>query len=156
MCDYSLYTMQNRLAEDGEELVLHKFETGSLGFASASDLGELEEEKRGKGDSFWSDLKEWIWPRRPARVCAICVPPGAHLLLVDVPRNVQAHLRIRPSELVVFTEVSGRSYSYRGALVLPNGTRVLLQDLPEGIHALVLSMSPDPAGERVGEEIHAA
>ncbi len=45
MCDYSLYTIQNRLAEQGEELVLHKFQTGTLGFASVS---ELQAATRGK------------------------------------------------------------------------------------------------------------
>lgn len=38
MCDYSLYAIQNRLAEEGEELVLHRFETGTIGFTSAWDL----------------------------------------------------------------------------------------------------------------------
>lgn len=38
MCDYSLYAMQTRLAADGEELVLHRFETGTLGFAAVADI----------------------------------------------------------------------------------------------------------------------
>jgi len=32
-------------------------------------------------------------------------------------------------------------------LLLPNATRVLLQDLPEGLHAVVLSMSSDTSAK---------
>ena len=38
MCDYSLMAVPNRLAREGEELVAHRFPTGSLGLASPSDL----------------------------------------------------------------------------------------------------------------------
>ena len=38
MCDYSLMAVPNRLAEDGEDLVVYRFPTGSLGLASPSDF----------------------------------------------------------------------------------------------------------------------
>ena len=38
MCDYSLMAIPNRLAEEGESLVAHRFPTGSVGFASPEDL----------------------------------------------------------------------------------------------------------------------
>jgi hypothetical protein len=38
MCDYSLMTIPNRLAVSGEELIVHRFEAGSVGLASAFDL----------------------------------------------------------------------------------------------------------------------
>ncbi len=38
MCDYSLMAVPNRLAQEGEELVMHRFPTGSLGLASPVDL----------------------------------------------------------------------------------------------------------------------
>lgn len=56
----------------------------------------------------------------------------------------------------MFTELSSRSYSYRDALLLPNGTRVLLQDLSEGLHAIVLSTSPGPLAKSVTAAVHAA
>jgi hypothetical protein len=34
MCDYSLAGVPNRLAVEGEELVVHRFPTGALGLAS--------------------------------------------------------------------------------------------------------------------------
>lgn len=148
MCDYSPRSIRNRLAEEGEELVLHRFETGSLGFASASDLDECEEASEKISSSVWTVLKDWLLlPRHAARVPPICVPPGAQLLLSDIPVNVQTSLCIRSSELAVFTELHARSYRFRSALLLPNATRVLLQDFPEGLHALVLSMSSDTSSK---------
>ncbi len=148
MCDYSLYSVQNRLAEEGEDLVLHRFETGSVGFASPSDLVKCEAAAEKAVSSFWGGIKDWLLlPRRT--IPAICVPPGTRLLLSDIPEAIQSSLCIEPSEIVVFTEVQSPSCRYRDALLLPNATRVLLQDLPEGIHALVLGALPDSLLEPV-------
>ena len=38
MCDYSLCGIPNRLAVEGEALVVHRFLTGSMGLASRADL----------------------------------------------------------------------------------------------------------------------
>jgi hypothetical protein len=143
MCDYSLYAIQNRIAEEGEEVVLHKFKTGTLGFTSLHDLIRFETTAKTKACGFWSTLKDCLLPRTSSPLPAICIAPGTRLLLTDVPRKLQISVRIGSSEVVAFTEISERSYSYRDALVLQNGTRVLLQDLPEGLHALILSMSTD-------------
>ena len=155
MCDYSLYSVQNRLAEDGEELVLHRFETSTLGFVSASDLVNWECAR--KSDSgFWSTMREWLLPRQTRRLPAVCIPPGTLLQLSEVPVDTQAFLSIGSSEIVTFDEISSRSYSYRDALCLSDGTRVLLQDLPAGIHALVLPASPEPVYEPVPARVRAA
>lgn len=156
MCDYSLYATPNRLAQEGEDLVIHKFGTGSVGFASASDLVELESQSKCEPDGFWAAIKGLLSPQRSTRLPAICVPPGTRLLLGEVPRTVQTSLCVEPSEIVVFIELSSRSYSYRDALLLPNGTRVLLQDLPEGIHAIVLSTSPVSPAQPEQAEVYAA
>lgn len=156
MCDYSLYAIQNRLAEDGEELVLHEFETGTLGFASMFDLNRAKPQAWGREMGFWRGLMNSLLGRDACSTPAICVPPGARLLLTGVPRHVQQTLSIGPSEVVVFTEISSRSYSYRDALMLSNGTRVLLQDLPEGIHAIVLSTCPLEEERMEKVRVHAA
>lgn len=101
-------------------------------------------------------MKQWLLGRGTLLVSAVCIPPGARLLLTGLPRKVQASLQVRPSETVVFTEISDRSYSYRDALLLLNGTRVLLQDLPEGLHAVVLSTSREPGRRSAREELSAA
>jgi hypothetical protein len=143
MCDYSLYS-RSRLAEEGEDLVLHKFDTGSLGFAAATDLIQCEAAREKDSSSFWGLMRDWLLlPRRTERIPVVCVPPGAQLLVSGIPAGVQVCLCVQSSEIAVFTELHSRNYSYRDALLLPNATRVLLQDLPEGIHATVLSTSSD-------------
>lgn len=156
MCDYSLYAIPNRLARDGEELVLYRFESGTIGFASVCDLREVRIQPRSDGKSLWAAVKTLLSPRRCPGLPAICMPPGSRLLLTDVPKQVQTRLCIEESEIAIFTELSSKSYSYRDALLLPNGTRVLLQDLPEGIQATVLSTSPGPVEIHEGVHAHAA
>ncbi len=155
MCDYSLCAIPNRLAEEGEELILHKFETGSLGFASVSDRNRRQASVS-KADSYWATIKKWLLLRRTDGGMVICIPPGTRLLLTDIPLPVQVSLHISSLELVVFTELSDRSYSYRDALLLPNSTRVLLQDLPPGIHAVVLSVFSDGEPTMPEGHFHAA
>jgi hypothetical protein len=56
MCDYSLAHYPNRLAVEGEQLVVHRFSSGTLGLASPrQNLKDL--------------LLGWGTP-------AVCVPPG--------------------------------------------------------------------------------
>jgi hypothetical protein len=156
MCDYSLHSIQNRLAQEGEDLLLHKFETGSIGFASESDMLKCEAVEQKETSSFWGAMREWLLlPPRSARVPAICVPPGTRLLLTDIPQPTQKSLCVEDPEIVIFTELHSQSYSYRDALFLPNGTRVLLQDLPPGIHATVLA-SPDALLEELPVAVRAA
>ncbi len=154
MCDYSLYSVQNRLAQEGDELFLHKFETGTRGFVDANDLLKMTPGTGAKAQAWSARIKSWFRPS-PSRLPAICIPPGARLLLTDIPERVQKALHVGPEELTVFTELSDRTYSYRDALLLPNGARVRLQDLPEGIRAVVWSLSSEGSSEPSGAELHA-
>lgn len=141
MCDYSLHTVPNRLADQGEELVLHRFATGTLGFASRADLEKDAKQTATEPQGFWASLKGLLSPRPCPEIPAVCVPPGARLFIADMPLELRNSLRAGPSEIAVFTETSNQPYSYRDALVFSNGKPVLLQDLPEGLHAFVLSTS---------------
>ena len=47
MCDYSLAGLRTRLAVEGEELVLYRFPTGSLGLTSPAELEGHRKEFRG-------------------------------------------------------------------------------------------------------------
>src|SRR5713101_6587641 len=101
MCDYSLAGIPNRLALEGEELVVHLFPTGALGLAS---------------------------PTTPlSRLCAakatpaVCVPPGARLLLRDIPVGLQQELGVREAEEVTFVQQSAEAYRYRDAVRFTNG-----------------------------------
>lgn len=44
MCDYSLYTLQNRLACEGEDWAAHRLASGWVGFASAVDTMHSDRE----------------------------------------------------------------------------------------------------------------
>jgi len=56
MCDYSLMGVPNRLAQEGEDLVTHRFRTGSLGLAPAgTQAGGF-----GTTTGFWSMLKTFL------------------------------------------------------------------------------------------------
>jgi hypothetical protein len=138
MCDYSLYAFNSRLAQDGEELMLYRFPTGSLGLASSCDV-TAHLKRRDQKSTAWATFKEWLAPRRSCQFPAVCVPPGARLLLTDVPRSLQIRLTIGVIEPVVFTQRSSQMYTYRDCIRFRNGAQLLLQELPEGLRAVVLS-----------------
>ena len=86
MCDYSLAHFPNRLAVEGEELVIHRFATRTLGLAP--------------GRCGWKQLLS------PSRLPAVCVPPGARLRLYDIPEDLQRRLGVGAIEEVTFIEQS--------------------------------------------------
>ena len=121
MCDYSLASLPNRLAVEGEQLVVHRFATGTLGLTSACPG--------------WKDIL------LPSRTPAVCVPPGALLLLRDIPGPLQCRFGVRAVEEVTFVEQSAAAFIYRDAVRFANGREILLQDLRCGQRVDVLSLS---------------
>ncbi len=153
MCDYSLMGIPNRLAESGEKLLVYKFSTGSLGFASAVDLskarnGTASRPRRG----FWSSLwQNFFASPRTSSVPAVCIPPGSRLFLQDIPERLQEELQVGPAERVVFTELTAVVNHYRDGIQFTNGRHVLLQKLDEGQRAEVLDLSSSNADEQYAE-----
>jgi hypothetical protein len=146
MCDYSLYTVNNRLACESDDLILHRFNTGSLGFCA---VAELEKEmSRGAFARGWSQVMRWLHPRKKCGLTAVCVPPGARLLISAVPEKARSVFSSLELETVEFTQLSERSYAYRDALRFSEGETVLLQKFPEGLRVTVLALAP---AEEVGE-----
>jgi hypothetical protein len=143
MCDYSLCGIPNRLAQEGEELVVHKFSTGSMGLASPADLPAPQPvSKETTKKTFWESLKAFFEPiRQPAVAPAVCIPPGAHLIMRDIPADLQRQYRVSAEEGVVFTQISADVNSYRDAVRFSNGYQVRLQDLREGMRVEVLSLA---------------
>ena len=125
MCDYSLAGVPNRLAEEGERLVACRFSTGSMGLASDASL--------------WRSL----FRENPA----VCVPPGARLLLRDIPKDLQRQLDVQATEEVTFVQLSAEAYEYRDAVRFRNGREVLLQRLKYGQRVEVLSLCSDDSRE---------
>ena len=131
MCDYSLAGIPNRLAVEGEELVVLPFPTGALGLASPNiPLSRL-----------------WSSKATPA----VCVPPGARLLLRDIPMSLQQEFGVREAEEVTFVQQSAEAFSYRDAVRFQNGREILLQRLKCGQRVDVLDLS---SGHHEGEEHH--
>jgi hypothetical protein len=139
MCDYSLMGVPNRLAQEGEDLLTHRFRTGSLGLTPAGICPGGNPSQSGTG--FWSMLKAFIRSERYEQAVAVCIPPGARLLVGDIPEALQHSLNIGPAEEATFTQLTAAQNSYRDAFRFKNGAEVLLQRLNEGQHVRVLELS---------------
>jgi len=139
MCDYSLCGLPTRLAVEGEELVVHRFRTGSMGLASLMDLRVADKHVPRAPRSFWGYIKGILEnPRESPLVMAVCVPPGAQLILKNVPEELQRRWNIEEEEDVFFVQISANVNTYRDAIRFRDGRDVLLQTLREGIRVQVL------------------
>jgi len=144
MCDYSLHTYPNRLAADGENLVVHRFGAGSLGLASPADLARVASAVTATHRSVWAQVKAWFLGRNrrweiERSVPAVCIPPGARLVVSDIPKNLQRELGVGEVEEVQFVEITAEVNTYRDAIRFANGRQALLQQLREGQRVRVLS-----------------
>jgi len=145
MCDYSLHVYPNRLAFEGEELVVHRFGAGSLGLASPVDLAPTISANQTKRSSPWSRVKAWFlstgakWEAE-RRVPAVCIPPGARLRLFDIPMTLQRDLGTGEIEEVQFVETTAEVNTYRDGVRFGNHRQVSLQRLREGQRVQVLSL----------------
>ena len=137
MCDYSLAYFPNRLAVEGEQLVVHRFATRTMGLAPAR-----------------CGWKELLFP---SRLPAVCVPPGARLRLYDIPADLQQRLGVGAVEEVMFIEQSFEAFTYRDGVLFANGREILLQQLTCGQRADVLSLGggeEEPKSRRQIQAIH--
>ena len=154
MCDYSLMCVPNRLAQEGEDLVAHRFPTGSLGMASPADLKRAATASP-VGRSWWGAIQDFFSPTHIPPVPAVCIPPGSQLELQDIPVRLQHDLGVGAVEMVRFTQISPAANSYRDAVRFANGREVRLQELSEGqrVRVLDLTMAEEFDLEKLREEI---
>ena len=146
MCDYSLCGIPNRLAVEREELVVYRFSTGSIGMASLADLRVCEQIRKAvPRKTFWQAVKAFFEePSQIATPPAVCIPPGARLIVRNIPEDLQRRFRISQEEEVVFTQLSSEFNSYRDAIRFRGDCQVRLQDLREGMPVQVLSLECAP------------
>jgi hypothetical protein len=130
MCDYSLMGIRNRLAVDGEELVTFRFSTGAVGLAPWNKA--MEQIRMAAQTGFWATL--WKFLRGPVgdSVPAVCVPPGARLLLIGVQRGIQQRAGVGAVEEATFTQLTAAQNRFRDAVRFHNGVEMLLQDFSAG------------------------
>jgi len=134
MCDYSLAEVRSRLAVEGEDLTVYRFPTGTLGFTAPA---ELEQRPEMRGWRSWFSLRQVP--------CAVCIPPGARLVLRDIPARLQSSLGIGAEEEVVFTQLGMDAGRHRDAIRFRNNRELLLQRLAEGQRARMVSLGGDNA-----------
>jgi hypothetical protein len=151
MCDYSLHSIPNRLAVEGEPLLVHRFPSGSLGLASQADRQPPQEEAPVHPVAgWWERIRSWLSPHAEQTVPAVCVPPGAQLVLRDIPRRLQQTLGVGAEEGVTFVQLSAEAYGYRDAVRFRNGRAVLLQRLEVGQRVDVLCLA---SGEAEAQQV---
>lgn len=140
MCDYSLHSVKNRLAVEGESLFVHKFHTGSKGLASVEDFAahRVHWIKRFLNRVFtapyWAEIRE-----TDRKLTAVCIPPGARLRLSGIPLGTRQELGVSDVEDVVFYQ-NLDSPGYRDMFKFANGRTWLLQLFHEGLRVEVLSL----------------
>lgn len=120
MCDYSLAGLSNRLAVIGERLVVRRFPSGCLGMSSPR--------------------RRWYEFLFPSFAMAVCVPPGARLLLKGIPARLQDQLEVSATEEVTFVQRTADAFTYRDGVRFANGREVLLQQLECGQQVTVLKL----------------
>jgi len=136
MCEYSLMGVPNRLASEGEDLVVCEFRTGSRGLTAETSATNTETRYEG----FRTVVNRLFGPPEPERI-AVCVPPGARLLLGDISEDVQKRFGVGASEEVTFTQLTATPNRYRDAIRFKNGREILLQQLKQGQRVRVLKLS---------------
>ena len=141
MCDYSLMAVPNRLARENEELVTHRFPTGSLGLASPTDVEAARHPRPAEHQTVWQKILAFFDPPAAPAVCAVCIPPGAKLLLRDIPVRLQQQWSVPEETEAVFTQLTAAPNQYRDAMRLLTGQHVRLQDIREGIKIKVIDLS---------------
>ncbi len=161
MCDYSLYELKTRTADEDERLFINRFKTGSKGFASEADYqAAMDAHSRPKGPTllrwihkFCSDFWQHISPPSlPDEVCAnlpaICLPYGAKLKILSSPDDTQNESTIPEigsmiGQTVRLIQLTDESFGHRDAIVLDsdNERPISLQKLPVGLVAQALSLN---------------
>ena len=141
MCDYSLHGMPNRLADEGEVLVVHRFFTGSKGLTSPEYLKPTAQPK--------GLLKSFFAFPGQSKACAVCIPDGAKLILYGISTKLQETHGLGSTETVTFRQLSAEAQTYRDAVEFRKGMRVRLQELEDGQRVEVLTLSSEKADVEV-------
>jgi hypothetical protein len=141
MCDYSLHGIPNRLAREGEVLVVHRFYTGSKGLISPEYLQPVE-----RPNGFMRMLKKFFAFPFQSKPCAVCIPDGARLMLHGIGSKLRDGYGLGTSEVVTFRQLSAEAQTYRDAVEFSNGMRIRLQELDDDQRVDVLTLAPDSLG----------
>lgn len=132
-CDFSLEMYKSRAAEDNEDIVLRRFQSGSKGFVSAADHAAP--------------------PANSMEMCAVCVKDGVEMdLTLTGVFSTQDLVTLKCENEAFADEVvpvkfhskdsHGKFIGYRDGVILPSGRFLILQSLMEGTKATVTKALP--------------
>lgn len=155
MCDYSLQSVKNRPAKQGEALFVNLFHSGSKGLASAVDFMAVRAVRPApEGAGFFSRIAHQIKEcKRLAsgeeiyHLTAVCVPPGARLYVEGVPKALREQFGVREAEEVLLIQFPFEECGYRDAFLFGNGEEALIQQFPEGLRVAVLALALEEEAE---------
>lgn len=143
MCDYSLERYDSTLAQEGQNLVTHRFDSGSMGLIN--DPRDVQTPtKTGIAGRIMNLVTNT--QSAPTQHCPVCVPPGAILQVTHQDGSVHT---------VKFDQITMEAFRYRDAFEYPDGRKVLIQKIPEGTRVTVLSLSktdPEPTPNQANLE----
>jgi hypothetical protein len=118
-----------------------------MGLAPAADL--RSEAASSSDQTLWQRVKSFF-ALTPlcSSIQAVCIPPGASLILKNIPDDLRRKWSVGEEETVFFTQISAEAHTYRDAVCFGNGRQVSLQHLPEGLLVKVLSLEGDAVRDR--------
>jgi len=143
MNDDSLYEPRNRLALEGEQLVLHSVSNGTMDLVSVADfrycdLTLRQPRKRTFVQRILHSFESVADASHP--VTTVFVPSGAYLILKGIPTSLQQRYGLEEEEGAVFLRCDSRDGT-GGELRFNNGALVQLQELGIGQLMEVLSLA---------------
>lgn len=138
------FAVLNRLVADGEQLVVQKFPSGSVGFAPAVEVlrNKLTRMAQPKGN-FWQRLKRLLrnGPDSSPSLPEVFVPSGTYLILRGIPSSIQQTYGLRDKEGAVLEGSAAEVSACRGVLRFNNGSQIPIQELRSGQRVEVLSLA---------------
>ena len=109
--------------------------------ASPGDVQAAITPRNAVRQTVWQRIRAFFDPAAAPTVCAVCLPPGAKLLICDIPPRLQQQWRTGEREEAVFTQTSAAVNTYRDAVRFASGCQVRLQEFREGMRVRVLDLT---------------
>jgi hypothetical protein len=109
--------------------------------ASPRDVRDAISPRQPGRQSVWQKIRAFFDPTAAPAVCAVCLPPGARLLICDIPPRLQQQWGVTGREEAVFTQTSAAVNTYRDAVRFRSGCEVRLQEFREGMRVRVIDLS---------------
>ena len=105
--------------------------------ATPSDIAAANRPKRQVEcrRSWWSALVQRLDPQMELdQVPAVCIPPGAHLLMNHIPEVLRRKFELQAVEDVVFVQLSAEAYHYRDGIQFRNDKQEMRErEKPESL-----------------------